>query len=384
MYDPIAQAQSIVPALRATARTSETQRKLSDEAVSTLRNAGLSRLMTPAHYGGFEFAPREQILTNAITALGCPAASWVQMVCAAHSFILGRFPQRCQDEVFGNDPNVLIPGTPSGQGSCTRTDGGWLMNGRWQFCSGVDHGQWIMAGSTGTKDDGGTKTPNMLVVMPASDLLIDDTWHVLGMRGTGSKDIVADNVFVPAYRAIPIVAAFLGTIADIDRPLYRLPIPATLSAMGAGTILGIAERGIEEFIEQTRIRQDVYVGGAKANRSGLQMRIAEAKTEIELARMLVERNCDLLDTAMADPAPMALDARAQIRWNATYAAQLCRRSADRIFAAAGAHATYDVNPLQSFFRDISTVSHHGVIDFDTVAEIQGKVLLNVDQNYAMV
>ncbi|MDA0823469.1 MAG: acyl-CoA dehydrogenase family protein [Proteobacteria bacterium] len=306
------------------------------------------------------------------------------MVCAAHSFILGRFPRRCQDETFGDDPNVLIPGTPSGQGTCARTDGGWLMNGRWQFCSGVDHGKWIMAGSTGTKDESGNKTPNMLVVMPARDLIIDDTWHVLGMRGTGSKDIVANNAFVPNYRAIPIVQAFLGTIPDIDRPLYRLPIPATLSAMGIGTVLGIAERGIEEFIEQTRIRQDVYVGGAKANRSGLQMRIAEAKTQVELARMLVERNCDLLDMAMADPAPMPLDARAQIRWNATYAAQLCRRAIDRIFAAAGAHATYNVNPLQSFFRDISTASHHGVLDFDTVAEIQGKVLLNAEQNYAMV
>ncbi|MDA0823470.1 MAG: hypothetical protein O3C28_13755 [Proteobacteria bacterium] len=77
MYDPIAQAQSIVPALRATALASETQHKLCDEAVSSLRDAGLSRLMTPAHYGGFEFSPRAQILTNAITAQGCPAASWV-------------------------------------------------------------------------------------------------------------------------------------------------------------------------------------------------------------------------------------------------------------------------------------------------------------------
>ncbi|MFT4563837.1 MAG: alkylation response protein AidB-like acyl-CoA dehydrogenase [Gammaproteobacteria bacterium] len=384
MYDPIVEAQSIVPSLRATAPASEKQRKLADEAVLSLRDAGLSRLMAPRRYGGFEFTPREQILTNAITAQGCPAASWVQMVCAAHSFILGRFPERCQEEIFGDDPNALIPGTPAGQGSCAPADGGWVMNGRWQFCSGVEHGQWIMAGSTGIKDEAGKKTPNMLVVMRAEEVIIDDTWHVLGMRGTGSKDIVADNVFVPEHRAVPIVKAFLGTIADIDRALYRLPIPATLSAMGAGTILGITERGIDVFIEQTRIRQDIYVGGAKAHRAGLQMRIAEAKTEVELARSLVERNCDLLDTAMVDPAPMPVDARAQVRWNATYATQLCRRAADRIYSAAGAHATYDVNPLQSFFRDISTVSHHGVLDFDTVAEIQGKVLLNVEQNYAMV
>jgi len=384
MYDPIAAAQAIVRQLRETTAVSESARSLSPQAISLLRGAGVSRLMTPARYGGYELPPRAQILCNAELAHGSSAASWVQMVCSAHSFILGRFPERCQNEIFGTDPNALIPGTPSAQGTCQRTTGGWIMNGRWQFCSGVDHGQWIMTGSRGVADAAGDKSPAMLVVMPVSDLIVDDTWHVLGMRGTGSKDIVAEQVFVPEYRAVPALDGFLGTLSGIDRPLYRLPIAATLSAMGLGTIVGMAERGIADFIEQTRIRQDIYVGSAKANRSGLQLRTAEATTEVELARALALRNCDLLDEALADPAPMGSAARAQVRWNAAYGTELCRRAADRIYAAAGAHATYDGNGLQDFFRDINTVSHHGVLDFDIGAEMQGKMLLNVAQNDALI
>jgi len=384
MYDPIAKAEAIVPKLRETSADSESQRRLTDDAVALLREAGLARLMTPARYGGHQLPPRAQVLTNAITAHGCSAASWVQMVCAAHTFILGRFSRRCQDEIFGENPDSLIPGTPSSQGNCMRTGGGWLVNGRWQFCSGVDLGKWILVGAGGVTDESGNRTPDTLVVIPAQDLIIDDTWHVLGMRGTGSKDIVAKDVFVPEYRGVNMANAFLGTVPDIDIPLYRLPVAATLAAMGLGTIVGIAERGLADFIDQTRLRRDIYVGGAKAMRAGLQMRVAEANTEIELAGVLAERNCTLLDAAMADPTPMGTEARAQIRWNAAYGTQLCRRATERLYAAAGAHATYNVNALQGFFRDINTASHHAVLDFDTVAEIKGKVLLDVEQNYAMI
>ncbi len=373
-------AETLIPRLRATVAPSEAARRVTDDAVALLKAAGLIRLLAPARYGGQEDSPRAQILANAMVAHGSAAASWVQMVCTAHTFILGRFPLACQDEVFGGDPDVLIPGTPASQGTCERADGGLLVNGRWQFCSGVDHGRWILAGARGKTDAAGKKTPSMLVIMPITDLTVEDTWHVLGMRGTGSKDIVADNIFVPVYRSVSVAAAFLGIVPGIESPLYRLPVAATLSAMGLGTIVGMAEAGLAEFLDQTRIRQEIYLPGAKANRAGLQMRVAEADTEIALARTLLLRNCDLLEAAMRDTAPMDTVARAQVRWHSAYGAELCRRAADRLYAAAGAHATFDANPLQTFFRNINTVSHHAVVDFDSVAEMHGKALLGVEQS----
>jgi 3-hydroxy-9,10-secoandrosta-1,3,5(10)-triene-9,17-dione monooxygenase len=222
------------------------------------------------------------------------------------------------------------------------------------------------------------------VVVPKSDLTVDDTWYTLGMRGTGSKDVVADDVFVPEHRGVRMGDAFLGTVRGVASPLYQLPIGATLATMALGTIVGIAECGLDSFIDQTRTRVDAYTGENKALRVGLQFRAAEACAEIAHARSLASRSCDLLEGAMERPPPMETAQRAEVRWNAAYGNELCRRATDRLFAGAGAKAAYDANLLQRFFRDINTSTHHGIFDFDTALEMKGKVLLGVEQADALI
>jgi 3-hydroxy-9,10-secoandrosta-1,3,5(10)-triene-9,17-dione monooxygenase len=306
------------------------------------------------------------------------------MVCAAHSFIVGRFPEAGQDEVFGPDPGCLIPGAPSAQGTCRRTEGGFVLDGRWGFCSGVDHGDWLLLGSRGTRGDDGATTPGMLVVVPKADLTVDDTWYTLGMRGTGSKDVVATEVFVPERRAVRMGDAFLGTVSGVTAPLYRLPIGATLATMALGTIVGIAEGGLESFVEQTTARVDAYAGEPKVRRAGVQFRVAEGTAEIAHARALAARNCDVLEAALPQPAPMETSDRAELRWNAAYGNELCRRALERLYAAAGARAAHDSNALQRFFRDISTSTHHAILDFDNALEMRGKALLGVEQFDALI
>jgi len=384
MYDVLTESQAIVEELRATSLASEQARRVDDRAIGLLRGAGLSQLMTPAAYGGHQSAPRALAFSCAITARGCPSASWVQMVCGAHTFMVGMFPKQCQDEVFDGSPAVLIPGTPGAQGTCKRTDGGCLVNGRWQVCSGVDHGTWILAGARGIPDNSGNSTPNLFVVMPSADVIIDDTWHVLGMRGTGSKDIVLEDVFVPDYRTVDAAQAMAGTAPGIEISAYRLPVMSVLSTVLFGSVLGMAEEGLAEFINQTKVREDIYVGGSKASKPGLQMRIAEASKEIELARMVLERNCDLLDAAMKNSTVMALDERAAVRWNSAYGGELCRRATERMYAVAGGHATYDVNALQRFHRNITTATHHAILEFDTVAEVTGQLTLGIEPKYGFI
>jgi alkylation response protein AidB-like acyl-CoA dehydrogenase len=179
-------------------------------------------------------------------------------------------------------------------------------------------------------------------------------------------------------------AAFMGTVAGVDSALYRLPIGATLATMALGTVVGIAECGMESLIAQTRSRVDAYTGERKALRAGLQFRVAESSAEITHAWSLAERSCDLLEAAMERPSPMDTAQRAEVRWNAAYGNELCRRATDRLFAAAGAKAAYDSHVSQRYFRDVNTSTHHGIFDFDTALEMRGKSLLGVEQFDALI
>jgi len=137
-------------------------------------------------------------------------------------------------------------------------------------------------------------------------------------------------------------------------------------------------------VGQTRTRRDVYTGAMKVNSPGMHRRVAEASAEITCAWALTQQNCDLLEQAMRHDPPMPTATRAQIRWNAAYATELCRRASNRLFEGAGAGAAHDSHVMQIFFRDMNTATHHAMLDFDSNVEIQGKSLLGVELNDAWV
>jgi alkylation response protein AidB-like acyl-CoA dehydrogenase len=382
--DAAANAGKIVEALKETEAESEATRILSARAVELLHQAGLTRIVSPAAYGGYQLPVRALVEAERVVAQGSTSASWVLMVCAAHTFIAGRMPRRGQDEIFRGNPGMLIPGVPSLRGTCQRSPGGYILNGRWPYASGADHGDWVLVGCRGIGNDAGETCPSLIVVMPKRDVVIDDTWFTLGMRGTGSKDVVLDKVFIPEHYAVPLIEAQLGTVPGVDIPLYRLPIRPALATMLLGTIVGMAERGLQLFVDQTRTRRDVYTGAMKVDSPGMHRRVAEASAEITCAWALTQQNCDLLEQAMRHDPPMPTATRAQIRWNAAYATELCRRASNRLFEGAGAGAAHDSHVMQIFFRDMNTATHHAMLDFDSNVEIQGKSLLGVELNDAMV
>lgn len=364
--------------LSQTATASEQARQVDAAAIAAIRAAGLSRLMAPTRFGGQEAPVSAHIRSCHALAHGCSAASWVHMVCAAHTYVVGRFPEQCLQEVFGETPDVLIPGTLAPQGQARKVDGGWILTGRWQFGSGADHGPWLLLGAMAVADDGETALPPVHLVVPTADIQIIDTWFTLGMRGTGSKDLEADAVFVPAHRAMPTRELFRGDFEGEAGPLYRLPVMGGLASMLAATVVGTAERGLEHFIDITKARKEAYSGRDKSQKVSVQMRLAEAQGEVRLAALLVEENCALLDAAMAEnKPPLSVERSAHIRWNAVYAVELCRRATKRVYAAAGAGATFDSSPLQKWFRDINTACHHAICDFDGALEIQGRLALGM-------
>jgi alkylation response protein AidB-like acyl-CoA dehydrogenase len=377
MVDAVQRARQIVPRVAATSARSEALRRLDDDAVAALHEQRLGSLFTPRRYGGFELAPRAHLLAVAELAHGCSAASWVLMVCGAHTYVVGRFPERCQQEVFGTDPDVLIAGTLSPQGSVRATDGGWVLKGRWQFASGCDHSPWLLVGARVFEPKPGD-WKHRHVVVPTRDIELDDTWHTLGMRGTGSKDLVAQDVFVPAYRAVPTRPTFIGDCPQASSAVYRLPVLGVLSSMVAASVLGIAERGFELFVQSARERRDAR-SGTKAEDPVVQARFSESRSELQAARLLLLHICDRLDAAIdSDQGPLGVEERIRLRADAAYMVELSQRALGRLFAASGAHAIYESSELQRIQRDLNTATHHAIVDYDSIAQLAGSVALGVE------
>ncbi len=384
--DHVRSVEAISDVLRANAAESERLRHVAPASVRAMERAGLWRLLTPASHGGAEAGIRAQVDTLLLASAADPAAGWVQMVSNAHAFMTSSFPERCKDELFADGVDIRIPGTLASQGKARRVDGGWRLDGRWQFASGVDHGDWLMMGAIADQlPDSPTRLLHLIV--PKSDVIVDDTWYTLGLRGTGSKDLVAEDVFVPDHRTMPTKLLFDGESPHGEGgPTFtnRLPVLVCLTVQSSAAVVGIAEGALALHLERTAARRDVYTGSSKAESPGIQMRVAESSTEIHLARKLAQDAADRCDEVGRTGQRLTTDERAELKWHAVYAIELARRATDRIFASSGAHGVYDDSLLQARYRDVNTACHHAVADFDGNAQMYGRVRLGLDPGTPLV
>lgn len=384
--DLVSAAESIVDVLHANAEESEVGRRVAAASVRAMEEAGLWRILTARTHGGSEAGLRAQVDTLLVVAAADPAAGWVQMVSNAHAWMVGSFPVEGQEEVFADGPDTRVPGTLAAQGRAARVEGGWRLNGRWQFASGVDHGDWLMIGAIA--DHLPESTDRALhVIVAKGDVLVDDTWHTLGLRGTGSKDLVAEDAFVPAHRSFPTRALFDGVSPHGERHathVNRLPVLVCLSVQLAGAVVGIASSALQLHVDRTSTRRDVYTGASKAANAAVQMRVAESTTELTTARLLVQAAADRCDAVAASGVRLTVEERAELKWHAAYIVELCRRAVERVFAGAGAHAIYNDSVLQSRYRDVNTACHHAVVDFDGNAEMYGRMRLGLEAGTPLV
>ncbi|HLI82045.1 MAG TPA: hypothetical protein VKV03_18785 [Candidatus Binataceae bacterium] len=364
----------ISPALAENARACDAARQLVPESMHLMVDAGLFKILQPRRVGGWELPMRTE--AEAVSALSeaCPSSGWVLMVMGAHHWCVGCLPEAGQDDVFGGGRDGLVAGTLSWQGTAEPVEGGYRVNGRWQFCSGVDHSQWVMLGCADPK----TRGPGVHLVVPRGEIEVDDTWHVMGLKGTGSKDVVAHDIFVPAHRAIETRAMFIGASPYAPKHatnLYRLSAEAMLATSGLSALVGQAKTALRRFIDRTRERKVILTGARKADHGPTQVRLAEAAAEVQCADLMLHNSLDEFDRLMASGQNCPNELRVQARWNAAYGVELCRRAVARMYAGSGAHAVYDPSDMQVSFRNIEVGAQHASMDFDTSAEMYARMRL---------
>lgn len=366
----------IAPKLAEHALACDEARQVVSENMRTMIDAGMFRIPQPARVGGYELPLRT--LGAAVTALSraCSSSGWVLMVMGAHHWCLGTFPEQAQDAVFGHGRDGLVAGTLSWQGNAVPVDDGYRVNGRWQFCSGVDHAEWVMLGCAEPE----SHNPRVHVVVPVGELTIDDTWHVMGLQGTGSKDVVAHDLFVPKQHTIDTRQMFGGTsphATNHHSNLYRLSAEAMLCMSVSTAVLGSAQFAVDQFIARTRERKVILTGASKAEHAPTQVRIAESAAEIRTAHLLQQEVYNEFDRLITNDEHFDPAHRIWVRWQVSYAAELCRRAVTRLFSGSGAHAVYAPSALQRAFRNIHVGAQHASLDFDTGAEQYGRMLLGL-------
>ncbi len=367
---------ALADVLRRGVEPSEAARQLAPESVAAMQRAGLFRLFVPKSLGGDERDLRAMSQCARETARYDANAAWVLMVSTAHDMVLGAFPREAREEVNAEGPDGVFPGSLANTGEMTPTDGGWRLRGRFPFASGTPHGDWAMLGTFEVSETG--RVPHHVVV-PMADLVALDDWHTLGLRGTGSVTLVADDVFVPRHRGVRSGTLFRNEseeLAGHATTVYRTPIVPGLSSHLASVMVGIARAALDDAVARTRVQEDRYMHSAKLERPGLQMRVALADAQVRSAEAMLDDTLGLLEEAASGGDSIPLRARA--RFQAAYVCKLSHDAAAELVEASGARAAFDESALQRAYRDLTMARTHAMIDLDTSSQVYGKVLLGLD------
>lgn len=366
-------ARDLVPVLRERARATEERRSLPPETMQDLYDTGMLRILQPARYGGYEMDWPMHLEAARIIARACPSTAWIVSVVGAHAAIAARLDKRCQDEIWGDSQDILIAtATAPTNGGIYKADGGYRADGVWRFASGIDNSQWVMITGPVRPDDGSEPERGLAhfvrILMPRSDIEIVDGWFVAGMSGTGSKDIKCDNVFIPEYRAASARGSFAksppGAAVNPDCYLYEVDFMPYFGSSLLGPILGCAEGAYQDYVEITKKRVAVMLGGNVAENVPVQQRLAESSGEIKAARLLLEASNNLLHSrgsARQTLAPGELVEQARDR---TLIAKLCVSAVTRLVNQMGALGIFDENPVQRHFRDVNAMATQIAVNYD--------------------
>ena len=372
----IAAARALVPVLRERAPRAEELRTCPDESVHDLQASGLMRILQPRRAGGSQCEWVTLIDVGAELARGCASTAWNWSNWASHHWMLALWPARCQDEVWADPGMIIGSALMFPPGKATRVAGGYRLSGRWPFSSGVDQSGWSMIGGIVAGD----APQQRLFMVPASDYRTIDTWRAMGLRGTGSKDVEASDIFVPEHRALWLDEIkggdHPGSSANPD-PLYRIPCFAALPHMLCGIPLGIAQGAYDTFVEGMRARVSRYSGRSLADLAAVQMKLAEAAACVDAARLSLRfRAQEAEEIARRAEVPDLLT-KAAWRRDGAFAAQLCGRAVDIVFSCSGASGLYDEQPLQRAFRDLHAANQHISMMWDAQATTYGRVALGL-------
>lgn len=377
----IARTTALKPLIAERALSAERNRRPDDDVWNALRRSGYFYMYVPRKHGGLQFDPDTYISATLPIAEACPSTGWTACFAAEHNWFVAQMPGETQAAVWGKSPYVIAPSAAFPPGPAVPVKGGYRVSGRWKWGTVVMNADWIMVQALEAQD-GGPPIPRMMMI-PADQVTVIDTWQMAGMAATGSNDIVIDDVFVPEdYQfAVPPVRSGRGLGRTIYGPgLYGSPMLPNLCVTASIPALGAAR----EAVNQLKSRLEVHVkkgsGGAGIDKPAAQMRLARADLLARAAertiRACARENLEIGNLDEPEQTPERIRLRAEI----AIAVQQCVEAVRTCCEAAGSSIHALEHPMNRLLRDVQVMQSHVVYDLDVATELHGRALVGLPPN----
>lgn len=377
-------AASLVPELRKLAREAEELRRVPDESISLVRNAGLLRVLQARRTGGEERSMREHLDVISNIAEGCVSTAWVAGVVHAHSWVIAHMSPEAQEDAYGANPNNLVAAVIGPRGRAVQAaDHTFVLEGFWPFGSGCRNADWMLLGAK-VFDKDGAEIDEGDFLIPIADIEIKDDWHVAGLVGTGSSSVVVKDLAVPAHRFISFPKLLRGESPGgylHDGWLYRAAPAPLLALCLTGSALGVARASLRDFCEVIENKVVAYTTDQSQTAwTATHLLVSRASAKIRSAELLLYKAADDIDAYARQGEDMPVERRAQIRLDGAYAVRQCLAATDELFLSSGGSGLRLSSSLQKAARDLHAINMHGLLSLDTNAELYGQVRFGLQPN----
>lgn len=381
----IERLRDLQPMLRANSAQGEADRRVSEESFQALRAAGAFKVLTPKRYGGYELSMRKMLDVTSTVGEADGGTAWVVTLLTSCAWMVGGMGQQAQDDVWAENPDAVICGSVAPQKvTAVPVEGGSRISGRWPYASGSWHVDWALVGVP-SFDEAGVPVDMRLALIPRSELELEETWFVAGMRSSGSNTLVAEDVFVPEYRFLSMGATGEG-LHVLDHPeevLYSTALGAPFALFMAGAQLGLGRAALEivqRKAPQKGIAHTIY--SRQADSVAFQLQLAQASMLIETAVLHAYAVADEIDGKAAAGERLDYLSRARIRAQVPWAIEHIVKGIDVLLYAHGAGSFAEVNPLQRIWRDSEVAARHAGVLPMVGYEMYGKAMLGIEARIA--
>ena len=366
--------RDLLPTFRERADETERLRVVPEASIKELEETGFFRLLQPRRFDGYEADPVTFYTAVRDIASACGSTGWVSSVVGVHPWQVALFSDEAQQAVWGSDTATRLSSSYAPTGKATRTEGGYRLSGRWSFSSGCDHCSWVLLGALVFQEDGQVVDFKTFMV-PRESYVIHDVWHTVGLRGTGSNDIVVDAVFVPE--------GFTLSMGDTGRcfgpgqehntsDLYKLPFHSVFTSTITTPIIGMARGAYAEHVEmQTKRVRASYIGEKASLDPFAAVRVARASSDIDAAWALLMGNLREQMALVAAGEKIPLELRLRVRRDQVLGTQRCIDAIDVLFESSGGRALAEGSYLQRAWRDAHAGRVHAANDPERALQMYG-------------